>query len=170
MKKVMIALVIVCLFSTFVDAQENGFANNPDEIVNMLTNDNGRVFLKIEFEVNSSRISKKAIPVAKALGTALTSADAADMYVKLIGHTDSVGNRKYNRKLSLNRAKAVKDYLCAHYQIDPSRISLKGMGEESPIAPNNTSMGRALNRRVEVVNIRIDKEKSAPDVNNILFQ
>ena len=65
------------------------------------------------------------------------------------GHTDATGADNYNQTLSERRANAVMDYL-ADKGVDASRLSAKGLGESSPIAPNDTRDGRALNRRVEL--------------------
>jgi outer membrane protein OmpA-like peptidoglycan-associated protein len=69
--------------------------------------------------------------------------------IKLIGHTDNIGNKPANITLSLNRAKAVKAYLVGK-QIAESRISYEGFGSGIPIATNDTDEGRAKNRRVEM--------------------
>ncbi len=63
------------------------------------------------------------------------------------GHTDNKGTEEYNRRLSVRRAQAVGDYLVA-VGIAPSRITVEGFGECCPLASNNTSDGRAQNRRV----------------------
>lgn len=65
------------------------------------------------------------------------------------GHTDSTGNSGYNKKLSLRRAQAVKDFLVAG-GISPDRIFTEGKGATQPVASNKTSQGRARNRRVDV--------------------
>jgi outer membrane protein OmpA-like peptidoglycan-associated protein len=70
------------------------------------------------------------------------------MKIELGGHTDNVGNKTYNQKLSENRAKAVFDYLVSQ-GIAASRLSYKGYGDTQPIADNSTEEGRALNRRTE---------------------
>lgn len=76
------------------------------------------------------------------------------MKVEVAGHTDNVGSRDYNKKLSQDRANAVKDYLVVH-GVDAGRITAKGYGMEIPIATNDTEDGRAQNRRVE---FRVIKE------------
>lgn len=76
-----------------------------------------------------------------------------DMIVEIQGHTDSVGDAKENLVLSRKRANAVKDFFIKR-GICPSRLIAKGYGELHPIADNRTSLGRDLNRRVELVVIR----------------
>jgi OmpA-OmpF porin, OOP family len=66
-----------------------------------------------------------------------------------VGHTDSVGTDKYNDKLSMRRAQAVKAYLVSK-GIEANRIYTEGKGERQPIADNRTSAGRAKNRRTEI--------------------
>jgi len=70
---------------------------------------------------------------------------------KLIeGHTDSIGDPEVNKRLSLQRADTVMEYLVSR-GIEPMRIETRGFGEEVPVATNTTNAGRSLNRRVEVV-------------------
>lgn len=71
-----------------------------------------------------------------------------DVKIEISGHTDFMGTEKYNENLSMNRAKAVRDYLVKN-QIDKKRLTIKGMGETMPASTNDTDEGRALNRRAE---------------------
>ena len=66
-----------------------------------------------------------------------------------IGHTDNIGSKEYNQKLSVRRAEAVKAYLVSK-GIEPNRIYTEGKGLTQPIADNRTAAGRAKNRRVEI--------------------
>lgn len=67
--------------------------------------------------------------------------------VNISGHTDSTGSEQHNYRLSEDRARAVADALAAA-GVNPARISIRGYGEERPIASNATEAGRQLNRRV----------------------
>lgn len=66
------------------------------------------------------------------------------------GHTDNTGDPAYNQQLSTKRAQAVANYLTSH-GVDASRVSAEGLGQDYPIAPNDTEAGRQQNRRVEVI-------------------
>ncbi|HEB30337.1 MAG TPA: OmpA family protein [Spirochaetes bacterium] len=75
----------------------------------------------------------------------------SDRNIRVIGHTDSRGPQDYNRSLSLRRAKKtvveLKKILPELY----GRITYMGMGENKPIADNETEEGRKKNRRVEII-------------------
>jgi outer membrane protein OmpA-like peptidoglycan-associated protein len=73
--------------------------------------------------------------------------------VKIIGHTDSDGADAANLDLSKRRADSVKGELAKTFNIDASRIETEGMGESKPVAPNDTQVNKALNRRVEFVKL-----------------
>jgi len=66
------------------------------------------------------------------------------------GHTDSLGGKAANEKLSAARAEAVKDYLVSSEAVDSAKIEAVGFGYQKPLATNKTSEGRAQNRRVDV--------------------
>jgi outer membrane protein OmpA-like peptidoglycan-associated protein len=66
--------------------------------------------------------------------------------IEIQGHTDNTGTLIHNKVLSLNRAKAVYDYLIG-MGIDKTRLKYKGFADTKPIADNDTKEGRALNRR-----------------------
>jgi OOP family OmpA-OmpF porin len=72
------------------------------------------------------------------------------LYVSITGHTDSRGATEYNQRLSETRANVVAKYLQSKGVVS-NRITVHGMGEEQPIADNQTEEGRAKNRRVEFV-------------------
>ncbi|MEZ4699711.1 MAG: OmpA family protein [Rhodothermales bacterium] len=69
--------------------------------------------------------------------------------ILIAGHTDSVGSEEFNQKLSETRANSAASYLL-QAGITSDRMSVIGHGETQPVASNDTDMGRAQNRRVEV--------------------
>lgn len=99
------------------------------------------------FETNSYKISKEASVILDDAVKFLKEYPATSAYVE--GHTDSTGGDKLNMDLSINRAKAVADYLIDN-GIDASRVSSEGFGKTKPVTTNKTKEGRAQNRRVEI--------------------
>ncbi|MEX0914268.1 MAG: OmpA family protein, partial [Wenzhouxiangellaceae bacterium] len=73
-----------------------------------------------------------------------------DKDIRIEGHTDSTGPAALNLRLSEARANAVNDALIER-GIDAARLKAVGMGEDFPIATNQTEEGRASNRRVDVI-------------------
>ena len=69
--------------------------------------------------------------------------------VTIVGHTDSVGSNQYNFGLSRRRAESVKAKLLEFGLAEERIVGIEAMGEEQPVATNDTSEGRAQNRRVE---------------------
>lgn len=76
--------------------------------------------------------------------------DNPEIDAEIVGHTDSIGSVKYNQKLGLRRANAVKNWLVKQ-GVSPNRIITSSKGELNPIASNKTKAGRAQNRRAVVV-------------------
>lgn len=77
-----------------------------------------------------------------------------NMTVQLEGHTDNTGDPEANKKLSVDRAEAIKALLVAG-GIDGSHITTAGWGQEKPIASNDAEEGRAKNRRTELIVTKI---------------
>jgi outer membrane protein OmpA-like peptidoglycan-associated protein len=71
-------------------------------------------------------------------------------HITVVGHTDAKGSADSNQKLSENRANAVRTFLSKE-GVPADRLSTVGMGESEPIADNETTEGRANNRRVELI-------------------
>jgi len=113
--------------------------------------------LRLNFDFNKATVKKIYYPQIKQVAQVLK--DNPHMKIEVAGYTDDIGPAYYNLKLSKKRAQAVKDILVKKYGIDPKRIIVKGYGEKYPLVPNTTSTNRALNRRVEIVNVTNKVEK-----------
>lgn len=73
-----------------------------------------------------------------------------DLPVEIEGHTDSVGTRASNDRLSRSRADAVKRWLVVKGSVPEGRMTTRGLGPTRPVSPNGTAEGRQQNRRVKV--------------------
>jgi outer membrane protein OmpA-like peptidoglycan-associated protein len=89
----------------------------------------------------------------KALSEIIASLreDTRWFFLRIDGHTDDIGSEQYNMGLSLKRAISMGSYLVDREGIDAGRIFVKGFGESSPVASNETEEGRSQNRRVEIL-------------------
>ena len=98
--------------------------------------------------------SGKSVLKAGARNTLARIADQLrindELSVIIEGHTDSVGSDALNQTLSEKRAAAVRDYLVSR-GLAPTRMTVTGLGETTPVATNDTPAGRQQNRRVELV-------------------
>jgi peptidoglycan-associated lipoprotein len=72
------------------------------------------------------------------------------IWIEIEGHTDNVGDKKYNEQLGITRAESVKRYLYEQHQVPLHKMNVISYGEDKPAAPNNTRDGRAQNRRVVI--------------------
>jgi outer membrane protein OmpA-like peptidoglycan-associated protein len=111
-----------------------------------------RIILEgVNFQTGKTTLLPEAKTILDQVASSLTSYPTAE--VAIHGHTDNVGGAKYNMKLSLGRAEAVKAYLVSK-GVTASRIASKGFGFVKPIADNATAEGRAKNRRIEFVRLK----------------
>lgn len=99
------------------------------------------------FATESSALDSAAL--RKLDEAAETLARHPDLKVEIAGHADSRGPDDYNLKLSERRAEAVRGYL-QQKGIDAARMTVRGYGESQPAASNDTALGQADNRRVEL--------------------
>jgi outer membrane protein OmpA-like peptidoglycan-associated protein len=76
------------------------------------------------------------------------------MCIKIMGHTDNQNSDAYNITLSYNRAMACVKYLTKK-GINPNRLTWQGYGERVPITTNETEEGKAANRRVEFMVLKV---------------
>ena len=102
----------------------------------------------ITFDIDSSDVRYSLEDSLVRLSTSLNKYPNTN--VEVIGHTDNVGGQDYNQKLSTRRAESVSSIL-AQNDVSRSRIKAYGRGELEPKMTNETSKGRASNRRVEII-------------------
>lgn len=102
----------------------------------------------VEFDSNKATLKPGSFERLDSIVEYMTHKKSAR--IEISGHTDNVGKKKANLKLSQKRADAVKKYLVSK-GIDASRIDAVGYGDEKPVASNDTKEGRQKNRRIEAV-------------------
>lgn len=109
--------------------------------------------LAIHFEFDSDKLKKEGWEQVSELAEALKSGALKSARFLIEGHTDAQGTDEYNMDLSYRRAGTVRRVLSDTFGIPSERLSIKGYGEDRPVATNDTDYGRAQNRRVTVVNL-----------------
>lgn len=100
----------------------------------------------VEFEAGSSQLRPSGKQILDEMAGAMLKLGGKT--VEVIGHTDAQGAREANVVLSLARADAVRGYLIGKGVL-PSLINTSGAGPDRPVASNESSEGRARNRRIE---------------------
>lgn len=101
------------------------------------------------FATDSAKLSGDAKDVLENIGKTLRTLE--NRHIRVRGHTDNVGEEKYNQQLSEKRAEVVTDYLIDESELNPDSLSYEGRGARDPIADNSIAEGRAKNRRVEII-------------------
>lgn len=133
-----------------LNAQSGSTAAQLDQLLYKLDQgesiDNLEVNLRdINFKLNSAELDPASNDYLDKVVSFLVKVENIELEIS--GHTDNSGTQNYNQALSEARAKAVKQYLIAK-GIEAKRLQSQGFGQEQAIASNETSEGRALNRRV----------------------
>ena len=118
----------------------------PKVVLVQVTKKDIKILKKIFFRTGSARIRRRSYPVLNQVVTVLKN--FPKIRVRVEGHTDNVGSKKYNKGLSQRRAKSVRRFLMKK-GIDAGRLESEGYGMEKPLVPNNSRKNRAKNRRVE---------------------
>ena len=103
----------------------------------------------IHFDFDSDQLKSESDPTLEEIAKVLRADSEMNIYV--VGHTDNKGTLQYNEDLSKRRATVVVSKLNSKYGIAIDRLVPIGVGPAAPVATNKTEEGRALNRRVELV-------------------
>jgi OOP family OmpA-OmpF porin len=126
----------------------NGFEDAdgcPDELPPALKRFSG-VIEGITFAPGKARILRRSFPTLNKAAQVLK--EFPEIRLEVAGHTDNKGKASYNQTLSQRRADAVKKYLVGK-GIDAARLTAVGYGMDRPLGANDTTAGRARNRRTE---------------------
>jgi OOP family OmpA-OmpF porin len=100
----------------------------------------------IEFESGKAALTASGKAILDEMTAAMRK--LSDRKVDIIGHTDNVGLKATNQGLSQARAEAVKSYLASN-GIKSDLLTASGQGADRPVASNDSTEGRARNRRIE---------------------
>ena len=103
----------------------------------------------ILFDSGSANIQPQSMGIIRQIYQVLQQDDT--LKLKIVGHTDGDGDDKKNMELSEKRADAVKNALVSIYHVPSDKLTIAGKGASEPIGDNNTSDGKAQNRRVEFI-------------------
>jgi outer membrane protein OmpA-like peptidoglycan-associated protein len=126
-------------------------ATGAPDMRNKLLSTGKLVSYGIYFDVNSDKVKPQSAGTLKEIAAVLT--ENPGLRIKIVGYTDADGDDAANLDLSKRRAAAVKQALTNSYGIDASRMETDGKGEKDPIAKNDNSTNKALNRRVEFIKL-----------------
>ena len=107
--------------------------------------------IEIDFDFNSAAIRPQSYRAVGLIADSLHHPILLGYKFLVIGHTDAVGGREYNLKLSQRRAEAIREALINPFGVDPARLEAVGLGEEQLRDPSHPDS--QINRRVQLVNI-----------------
>ena len=161
--KVVVKKIYISPKLKFIDSDKDGVIDNLDKCPNtprnLIVDHNGCPIittLRFNFDFDKAIVKKIYYPKLKKIAETLNKNPS--LKIEIAGYTDNIGSKEYNLKLSLRRAKVVENILVNKYHISPKRIIVKGYGEDYPLVSNTTSTNRALNRRVEIVDVTNSKD------------
>ena len=149
-KKIAKGQALAQLVVVSADAMQKKMAFlNADDMKNAI-HDSGKIALYgIYFEINKDAVKSESQSTLTEIAKLLKSEPSLRLHV--VGHTDNQGKPEYNLDLSRRRATSVVAELSSKYGIAANRLDAFGCGIYSPVASNEAEVGRAKNRRVELV-------------------
>jgi len=126
-------------------------ASGLPDMRNKLLTEGKLVSYGIYFDVNKDMVKPESYGTLKAIADVLK--ENPNVRVRIVGYTDSDGAAVANLDLSKRRGASVKNELVKGFGIDASRLESDGFGATKPVAPNDTPVNKALNRRVEFIKL-----------------
>ncbi len=114
-------------------------------------NNLAQITLAVEFDFGSARISPRSYRAIGLMADAMYHPALYGYCFLIVGHTDAVGGRAYNLKLSERRAEAIRQALINPFGIGKLRIDTLGLGEEQLL--NTSNPKAAENRRVQLIDV-----------------
>ena len=107
--------------------------------------------LEVNFAFNSDKLEPQSVLILSRLGAALSSDKLQGASFVVAGHTDAVGSKDYNQRLSESRAFTVKNFLASNFKITPQKLIVVGYGQE--MLKNKQNPYADENRRVQILNL-----------------
>ena len=162
-KNIMFFSILAIVFSSFIagctppgkigEMSKFDIATASREDIAKALNKDGKVTISggILFETDSARLNDNAEDIVSRVADVMK--ENPDLKIAVVGNTDNTGDFNYNIRLSERRARAFMDALI-NDGIKSNRLAAVGVGPINPVATNDTTDGRAQNRRVELVLIR----------------
>ncbi len=103
----------------------------------------------LSFDSGESAIKQGSFDLLAKVEKAIDIFPRSELVIE--GHTDSYGGDELNHKLSQERAESLQQYMINAMRIPSYRVIATGFGETNPVANNETAVGRAKNRRIDIV-------------------
>jgi outer membrane protein OmpA-like peptidoglycan-associated protein len=131
--------------------QAQADANSANDRINNLGEYEVFKIITVHFKTGSAFLSRKAKAEIDEAATSVQDENLKGWIVSVVGYADSAGKTTNNRSLSERRAKVVINYLVTKHNL-PLQLLVQpfGYGSLSPVDTNDTSEGRAMNRRAEI--------------------
>jgi outer membrane protein OmpA-like peptidoglycan-associated protein len=132
---------------TRIDLPPQG-GNAPSAMANALRKSCHLQLSGIYFNTGSALLLPESQPALQQIAQLVRQSKVPVLEVQ--GHTDNIGGAQFNQELSQQRAEAVRQALVSQFGIPPGKLTAKGFGFTRPVDTNDTVVGRAHNRRVEL--------------------
>ena len=141
-------------YNTTVDLKKKEAPKKLEVKLKQLKEDTKLTLNDITFETNSADLNESSYLELNRVVKLMM--DNPDIKIEISAHTDDAGSNSYNIRLSNRRAKSVVLYMLDS-KIDPDRLISKGYGESSPLVSNDSDEHKAMNRRVELKILKVEK-------------